>query len=563
MLTRTWYFWVGIALLGCTSGAWAQTDATLRDISARELVRWMEQGKPTDGEILIEGIRLDSVGQIQLTVHTQYPIRFRNCQFGDIIFNESRFDSIICIENSTIKSVYFRKCIANDGVHINQVAGNTVTIRRTYIRNGLVIQDSSVDLICNYTRLNVDTTSYNDDRFSFISIHEKAALVIQNNEGFLSFYKDTCDGHLDRSLIALSGVIASSTEFEACQLPTVQIEYCALGAFRLFDSNLNGDLFWANNNVPTENIFIMDYELYVDNKIFVKTYKDGVSFRSSVQKPGIDINLNGVALLVSSLKGMQLAYLSNGDLQSANAAYVDLKKLQTDKLAYDYAKAPSLQVYFSLQMNRFLGFFCDYGTNPAKALVYSFYLVLCFAGVYCFFPSVPDNLMRRRWLPYYQTLIRYLTETTRLPDLQGDRIAGRLAGLEQFRSALDAHTDDMPRLLRWLGKRLYRWASLSYRFRRWLYQKADVLPVTWQHLTRLQRMSVSFRLSAYTFLFLFWGLCMRLINALALSLNAFVTLGYGEIQARGVSRYLAVVEGVCGWLLLSIFSVSLISQLLQ
>ncbi|MDX2061691.1 MAG: hypothetical protein SFY70_01375 [Bacteroidia bacterium] len=286
-------------------------------------------------------------------------------------------------------------------------------------------------------------------------------------------------------------------------------------------------------------------------------------FHSSVEKPGIEINPNGLALLVSSLKGMQQAYLSNGDLQSANAAFVDIKKLQTDKLAYDYAKAPTLHVYFSLQMNRFLGFFCDYGTNPAKALVYAFYVVLLFAGVYALFPSVPDNLMRRRWLPYYQNLLRYLTETTRLPDLQGERIAGRLAGLEQFRTALAAHTDDMPRLLRWLGMRLYRWASLSYRFRRWLYQKADVLPVTWQHLTRLQRLSVSFRLSAYTFLFLFWGLCMRLINALALSLNAFVTLGYGEIQARGVSRYLAVVEGVCGWLLLSIFSVSLISQLLQ
>jgi hypothetical protein len=56
---------------------------------------------------------------------------------------------------------------------------------------------------------------------------------------------------------------------------------------------------------------------------------------------------------------------------------------------------------------------------------------------------------------------------------------------------------------------------------------------------------------------------IRAINAAALSLNAFVTLGYGEIQAIGLARYLAVIEGALGWFLLSIFSVSLISQILQ
>jgi hypothetical protein len=64
-------------------------------------------------------------------------------------------------------------------------------------------------------------------------------------------------------------------------------------------------------------------------------------------------------------------------------------------------------------------------------------------------------------------------------------------------------------------------------------------------------------------IFLFAGLLMRCFNALTLSLNAFVTLGYGEIEAQGIARYLAVFEGLIGWFLLSIFSVSLISQILQ
>jgi hypothetical protein len=56
---------------------------------------------------------------------------------------------------------------------------------------------------------------------------------------------------------------------------------------------------------------------------------------------------------------------------------------------------------------------------------------------------------------------------------------------------------------------------------------------------------------------------VRAINSLTLSLNAFSTLGFGEIPVLGAARYVAVVEGFLGWFLLSIFSVSLISQILQ
>ncbi|SMD32610.1 hypothetical protein SAMN04488029_0959 [Reichenbachiella faecimaris] len=54
----------------------------------------------------------------------------------------------------------------------------------------------------------------------------------------------------------------------------------------------------------------------------------------------------------------------------------------------------------------------------------------------------------------------------------------------------------------------------------------------------------------------------RIINSLALSLNAFVTLGFGKIPTRGLAKYLAILEGFIGWFLLSIFSVALINQVL-
>ena len=51
-------------------------------------------------------------------------------------------------------------------------------------------------------------------------------------------------------------------------------------------------------------------------------------------------------------------------------------------------------------------------------------------------------------------------------------------------------------------------------------------------------------------------------NALMLSINTFTTLGFGDIPIKGLTRYLAIIEGFIGWFMLSIFSVSLISQLL-
>ena len=56
---------------------------------------------------------------------------------------------------------------------------------------------------------------------------------------------------------------------------------------------------------------------------------------------------------------------------------------------------------------------------------------------------------------------------------------------------------------------------------------------------------------------------MKILNAIVLSVNSFTTLGFGEIPTKGIGRYAAIIEGFIGWFLLTVFSVSLISQLLQ
>ncbi len=64
------------------------------------------------------------------------------------------------------------------------------------------------------------------------------------------------------------------------------------------------------------------------------------------------------------------------------------------------------------------------------------------------------------------------------------------------------------------------------------------------------------------FLTLIVGFGISLINAITLSLNSFVTLGFGTIPTTGVARYVCILQGFIGWFLLSIFTVSLINQIL-
>ena len=58
------------------------------------------------------------------------------------------------------------------------------------------------------------------------------------------------------------------------------------------------------------------------------------------------------------------------------------------------------------------------------------------------------------------------------------------------------------------------------------------------------------------------GFLLSLINALTLSLNSFVTLGFGTIPTKGLARYVCIIQGFIGWFLLSIFTVALINQVL-
>ena len=86
---------------------------------------------------------------------------------------------------------------------------------------------------------------------------------------------------------------------------------------------------------------------------------------------------------------------------------------------------------------------------------------------------------------------------------------------------------------------------------------------SWQELPKSKRIWKSVLLVGAFLIAILYDIFIKMLNALMLSINTFTTLGFGEIPIKGLPRYLAIIQGFIGWFMLTIFSVSLISQLLN
>jgi hypothetical protein len=173
------------------------------------------------------------------------------------------------------------------------------------------------------------------------------------------------------------------------------------------------------------------------------------------------------------------SYKSKNDIESYNSCFIEVKELQSKRLKYLFEKNGTFESYFRWKLSQLLKTYVRYGTDPARALVISFYIILTFGIFYFFFPSDWDITSKSRLIQNYQDF---------------------------------AEKND----------------------------KGYIKP----------------------FLILTYGIVLSFLNAVTLSLNAFVTLGFGNIPTHGIARYFCVLEGFLGWFLLSIFTVALINQVI-
>ena len=182
--------------------------------------------------------------------------------------------------------------------------------------------------------------------------------------------------------------------------------------------------------------------------------------------------------LIASYRSLYHSYRDRGDIESANDCYIEMQDLISSRWKVIYQDEGRLN-WFRWKLSQLLKLYTEHGTEPAKALVISFYILLVFAIIYFFFPSEWDK-------------------------------TSKSAILINLRSAISRH------------------------------EKGTFKSI----LKAITAMLVSF------------------LNAFTLSINSFVTLGFGTIPTTGFARYVCIVQGFIGWFLLSIFTVALINQVL-
>ena len=256
-------------------------------------------------------------------------------------------------------------------------------------------------------------------------------------------------------------------------------------------------------------------------------------------------------------------YKRQHDTQSSNASFIALKDLETERLAYLYGQDPSFGAFFEWKVNQFLKLFSDYGTKPSKAIVMSVYVILAFALIYLFFPNHWDSHGRMRIMDRLRFFLKYSKQEEGAKEVYLEEKNEELVPFEEFKTYFEEHGKKAPGFFYAIAMPLYKWSVSGTRLVSGMLGKVDVLKGTWENTPKSQRwLKSSLVIGAFLFAFLY-DLFIKILNAVMLSINTFTTLGFGEIPIKGLPRYLAIIQGFIGWFMLTIFSVSLISQLLN
>ena len=256
-------------------------------------------------------------------------------------------------------------------------------------------------------------------------------------------------------------------------------------------------------------------------------------------------------------------YQIRGNRKAYNLTYTEMKDYETLYMHYDYRQNPNLENWFTWKMNQFLATFSDYGTTPVKAIIYALRVILYFALFFFLFGNEWDTITREKLMARIRLLSTYFRSPQSLAKLYTEQSKPKYESYEDFMRYMKEGETELPRFFRWLSKPLYRLSTVVIVLRNRVLRKTEFLDGKWVDMDKKRKRRTAFWTGIYLIGYIITAIVLRILNALTLSVNSFTTLGFGEIPTRGMARYGAIAEGFIGWFLLTIFSVSLISQLLQ
>lgn len=269
--------------------------------------------------------------------------------------------------------------------------------------------------------------------------------------------------------------------------------------------------------------------------------------------------------LMSAYNKFNTLYQDRGDIISANASYVEIKDIETRKQAFIQKVNPSLNNLINYKLNVFLRFFSDYATNPGKSLIQSIWVVLFFTFLYMLTFSRWDGMDYRYYLNQFNRFSEYIIDEKKIEDVfikKEDPLAKEVLTLKK--KYIDAGKD-MPRILKLFGGPLHFLGKFRYDIMPGLISLFNFQPDRWVDIKGSRKVWAGFLIFIISFIFLSYVVVVKSFTSLIMSLNSFVVIGFGALpeEDNSFAMYFSIIEGIIGWFLLTIFTITLLSQVLQ
>lgn len=468
------------------------------------------------------------------------------------------------------------------------VAGEVKLIKNIHFKGWVRISNYTSNPITGFTFKNMIfderftlTKSDKFGYFNFIDCKFKTwvGFFDFNESGLFSFTNVQIDDHIQltrcsgKPFVIITNSNFKEIGFQSESISEIEIRNSTINKMSINNAIIESKLHIVESAIelielsgaqlPENNTYIPFNQ--VSGKLFVQPFNiNRLNPDEYVVSDAMDFGLKeDYDLLISSYKTLLGSYQKRGEQDSYNACYIEMKNIETRRLQYLYAKSSTFKGFFTWKINQFLKVFSAYGTEPARAVIFSLYVILFFAFIYLLFPNSWDSHGRKRIMDRYAFFFTYMNKKAGMHEVYLDNQKEDLLEFDEFKTLVEKQGKTVPKFFTATALPLYKWAISGTKFSSSLLKRVDIMKGTWNDLPKSKRIWKSFLLITFFLIAIVYDIFIKMLNALMLSINTFTTLGFGEIPIKGLPRYLAIIQGFIGWFMLTIFSVSLISQLLN
>lgn len=500
-------------------------------------------------------------------------IRLLNCDFDVdywLVLRNITFMDYLAIANSTPIKAIFKDCTFKKTLRVYGCGVDFIDLDSCRLEHGFKFFRNTVKerLTFKKCKITVNPSLFGDT--DALDMEPRLFRLSNKQDGF-DLTVQECEFDLPENLKTNPQffIILTESYFNNLRLTgnivnaTIDLsETTVANSFVTNDCKYNSNIILDAFNINPINTRVQ-WPSVDNNRIAVFDHKDGKTYSGkNIDSIQSDVQFAG---LISCYANFYNAFKSQGNRIAANACYVEWKDIETAYLNNLNTSGKDKSVFFNYLMNVFLKIFCDYGTNPLKAIQIAFYVLLFFAGIYFFFPYSILSFHKRSLFDQLKVYGYYLTSPKSLLEIEDSVIAkeDKVPTYNEYMSFVSESKGKIPWYFHIFGKPLYFLELIRSKPTKWFYKLIDIFPDEWENMSRVKKVLATVLYGGVFMATIVWFFLIHVLDSIALSLNVFSTLGFGQIPIKGIPRYLTILEGFIGWFLLSIFSVSLISQVIQ